>query len=295
MKNLILIICIICFLSIFSCKESITQYAPVEQYPNDTILNSVANKTAMIVTAHDDDMCLISGTASKLNRSGWEVVHVFIPNQDKDRNKAHLNAASQVLDTVLHMPLKDVDVRNDLEEVEYSWAAVPRENFQEIFNSSVVETALIKMVNDFSPSIVFTLDNEIGGYGHPDHVFVSQLVLDLAREKKIMPEYIYQSVMTPHMVKSIIEERHSRRMKSWGYSGDGFKTAKKVYKVNGMPLPTVQVKIASEAENKMKFLRSYNERERKTLGFFIPAFEEYEAEEYFQIFDREFFRIIKVN
>jgi LmbE family N-acetylglucosaminyl deacetylase len=240
-------------------------------------------------------MCLISGTASKLNRSGWEVVHLFIPNQDKDRNKAHLKAASLVLDSVLYMPLKNVDVRNDLEEVEYSWAAVPREKFPEIYNYPAVKTALIKMVNDFSPSVIFTLDNEIGGYGHPDHVFISQLVLDLAQEQMIPAEYIYQSVMTDHMEKSIIDERHSRRMRSWGYDGEGWIQAKEIYRVEGMPEPDVEINIASEAVNKMAFLRSYNERERKTLGFFIPAFEDYEAEEYFMIFDREFFRVVKID
>lgn len=282
---------------IISCgrKEEVAQYAAIENYPEDTILSSLENKRAMIVTAHDDDMCLISGTASKLNKSGWEVVHLFIPNQDNKRNKAHLKATSHVLDSVLYLPLKDKEVRYDLDEVEYSWAAVPRNKFSEIYNYPAVRTELIKMINDFSPSVIFTLDNEIGGYGHPDHVFMSQLILDLAGEQKISPEYVYQSVMTDYMEKSIIEERHSRRMRSWGYDGDGWIKARKIYQVDGMPEPDVEINIVSEAGNKMKYLRSYNEREKKTLGFFIPAFEDYEAKEYFSIFNREFFRIKKVD
>jgi hypothetical protein len=45
----------------------------------------------------------------------------------------------------------------------------------------------------------------------------------------------------------------------------------------------------------MEYLKSYNERERKTIGFYIPAFEEYSALEYFKVFDREFFNVIKIN
>ena len=89
-------------------------------------------------------------------------------------------------------------------------------------------------------------------------------------------------------------KRHSERMKSWGFPGNEWDYAKKVYRVEGMPEPTVQVKIAGEAQQKMDYLRSYNKRERKTVGFFIPEFEKYSAEEYFTIFDREFFRVIKL-
>lgn len=61
-----------------------------------------------------------------------------------------------------------------------------------------------------------------------------------------------------------------------------------------MPTPGVQIHISSEAKLKMDYLNSYNKREREILDFFIPHFEKYSAEEYFSIFDREFFRIIKM-
>lgn len=296
MKIQPLIICIICCVTMFSCKkESVTEYAAIETYPDDTILNSVVNKTAMIITAHDDDMLLTAGTASKLNKEGWLVISVCFQNEKPERNTVHMKAAKHVLDSVTFIEVTGKDYRNDISEGVLPHTPIPRSEFSKVFNYQKVEKPLLAIINRINPTVIFTLDNEIGGYGHPGHVFISQLVLDLAREKKIMPEYIYQSVMTPHMETSIIEERHSRRMKSWGYDGDGWETAKNIYQVDGMPLPNTQIYISSEAENKMKYLRSYNERERKTMGFFLPAFEEYEADEYFQIFDREFFRVIKIN
>jgi hypothetical protein len=45
----------------------------------------------------------------------------------------------------------------------------------------------------------------------------------------------------------------------------------------------------------MGYLLSYNERERKTMGFYVPAFEDYSATEYFSVFNREFYRVIKTN
>ena len=283
------------FIILFSCKtvEDITPYAPIEQYPDDQTLSTLTPKRAMIIVAHDDDMCLTSGTISKLNKNGWEIRVMSLP-QSEERNAAHIQACENILDSVLFFNLNGTEYRNDLDTVRYAYAAISKSRFQEVFNTEIIQRELIKEVNKFEPSVIFTLDNEIGGYGHPDHVMMSQLVLDLAHLDSIHPQFIYQSVYTKHMTDKIMK-RHSERMKSWGFEGDGWEKAKKTYDVAGMPEPMVQINIETEAKEKMKYLNSYNERERKTIGFFVPAFFEYSAEEYFSVFDREFYRVIKIG
>jgi LmbE family N-acetylglucosaminyl deacetylase len=283
--------------TLFCCagkREDVAKYAPIESYPEDAILKHITNRKAMLVTAHDDDMCGMSGTISKLNRAGWEIKHIVLSGYDSKRRKAHINAGKFVLDTIMYMNILD-KCRNDLDTVEQPYRAIPKEQFSTLYNYPMVEPELIRLINDFSPSVLFSMDNEIGGYGHPDHVFISQLVLDLAKAKKIDPEYIYQGVGTDHMEQSIIGERHSGRMKKWGFAGDDWEHAKNTYSVSGMPEPDVQINILSEAEVKMNYLMSYEESEQQKMGFMIPAFFEYQAEEYFKIFDREFFRVIKIN
>jgi LmbE family N-acetylglucosaminyl deacetylase len=287
-------------LTSFSCKnvkEVVTPYAPTskEVYPTDTILQAIIDKKAMIVIAHDDDMCAMAGTISKLNKEGWEIEVVSF-HQGEERDKAQIEACRNILDRVTFFELDYSLWRIDLNKRKQDEPYLPiaREKFEETFNQKVVEDELTKRVNNFKPSVIFTLDNEIGGYGHPEHVFISQLVLDLAQSKKISVAYIYQSVYTPHMTTSIME-RHSKRMIEWGFAGDGWEKAKETYKAGGMPQPTTQIYISIEANEKMDYLKSYNEREQKTIGFFIPAFFEYSAEEYFKIFDREFFHVIKTN
>ena len=247
---------------ITSCnnQESVNQYAPIETLPNDSILNSLTQKTAIVITAHDDDICMMSGTISKLNNSGWQIVHIYIPHQNQNRNIVHKNAAEYILDSVIQINLKGELYRKDFNSDIALYNAIPKSEISRIYNYQIVRPELVNLVTQFSPSVIFTLDNEIGIYGHPDHVFISQLVLDLALDSVINPIYIYQSVMTDYMEKSIIEERHSRRMNSWGYDGDGWKKTRETYGVNGMPDPNVQINILSESENKMKYLRSYKER-----------------------------------
>lgn len=272
-------------------REDVTRYAAVETFPADSILQTISNKKAMIVIAHDDDMCAMTGTVSILNKKGWEI-RVLSMSKEKSRNDAHRKACKNLLDSVLFFDIAAHEFRFDTADIKYN--AVPKEKFNSMFNRSLVKQKLMEQVNQFNPSVIFTLDNEIGGYGHPEHVFISQLVLDLARADTLHVEYIYQSVFTDHMEKSIME-RHSKRMVSWGFPGDGWDKAKQAYKVQGMPEPSVQINIRNEAQAKMDYLKSYNKRERETMGFFIPAFEDYSAEEYFKIFDREFYRVIKIN
>ncbi|WP_276499026.1 PIG-L family deacetylase [Pontibacter litorisediminis] len=279
----------------FACnqREDVTQFAPVEVYPQDSVLSSLPTKKAMVIVAHDDDMSAMTGTISKLNKEGWEIRAVSFP-QTQERNEAHLKACQNILDAVTFFDLKQSQYRNDLDTNEYLYQAIPKEAFSKVFNYAPVEKELVEHVNEFQPSVIFTLDNEIGAYGHPEHVFLSQMVLDLTTSASIKPSYIYQNVYTDHMEATIME-RLGRLMQEWGFPGNGWEVAKQSYKVNGMPEPSVQVNIADEAQAKMDYLKSYNESERKTIGLYIPAFEDYSAEEYFRIFDREFFRVIKVN
>jgi LmbE family N-acetylglucosaminyl deacetylase len=282
-------------LTIASCnkKENVTQYAPIENYPDDTLLSKVSNKKAMIVIAHDDDMSAMTGTLSQLNKKGWEIITLSFP-QTPERNEAHIKACGPIVDSVTFFSFPHEKFRNDIDKNETLYKAIPLEHFGKIFNKRLVQEELIKKVRAFNPSIIFTLDHIIGAYGHPEHVFISSLVLELAQADSINPSFIYQNVYTPHMIESIML-RHSKRMKEWGYPDDGWEHTKATYNVKGTPEPTTQVNIESEAEIKMDFLKSYNERERKTIGFYIPAFEDYSAKEYFKIFNREFFKVINTN
>jgi LmbE family N-acetylglucosaminyl deacetylase len=249
----------------------------------------------MVIIAHDDDMSAMAGTISKLNKQGWEI-QVLSFHMSNERDKAHQKAALIILDKVVFFDLDYAEWRIDLNQrkQEDLYLPIAKVKFKETFKSKVVEEELIRITNKFHPSVIFTLDNQVGAYGHPEHVFLSQLVLDLAQSKKIPVSKIYQSVYTPHMMESIMR-RHSQRMKEWGYSGNSWEKAKEIYQVKGMPIPTMQMNIRSEASEKMHYLKSYNEREQKTIGFFIPAFMEYSADEYFKVFDREFFKIIHIN
>lgn len=281
-------------LNFWGCQEKRTVenlkiFVATETYPNDVFLDTVSNKRAFIIVAHDDDDCAMSGTIAKLTAKGWSIMQLSLQSHiiaKTGKNPANIICQGNEL------ILKDGYYRIGLDTMKSSYLPIPYKKIKEQFLTDKVAVQIIKKVNDFKPSIIFTLDNEKGGYGHPEHIFISQLVKDLFVEGKIEIQKLYQSVYTPHMEKEIVDKWLKERMKKLGYPHVS-DIANKMYGINGMPEPTVQINITEVAETKMNYLRTYDEDVRKNLRKFIPYYEEFDAKTYFAIFDKEFFRVIE--
>jgi len=94
------------------------------------------------------------------------------------------------------------------------------------------------------------------------------------------------------MESEIVDKWLAKRMKKWGYPivSD---IANELYGIDGMPEPTTQIDISEVGDIKMEYLRAYDEDVRKNLRKFIPYYEEFDAKTYFNIFDKEFFRVLE--
>ena len=293
MRTIKLIAFVVLITTIAACTykptvEELKKFAAIEIYPEDTYLDTLANKRALIIVAHDDDDCIMSGTIAKLTANGWAIkqlsfeVH-YTPGEN--RNAAHIICEGS------EKILEDGRYRLGADTVKYPYMPIPYEEIEKQYLHEKVAAALIARVNEFNPSVLFTFDNIKGGYGHPDHIFISQLVLDLFKEDKINAQLIYQGVITRHM-ETEIDRWQKPKMEKWGYPQPG-PAADKLYGIDGIPEPDVQINITDQAETKMTYLRTYPENVRKNFRKYIPYYEEFDAKLYFSIFDREFFRIIE--
>lgn len=283
-------------LSIFlsSCKEEITikdlqRFAATESYPEDRFLDTISVKRALIIVAHDDDDCAMSGTIAKLSKKGWDIKEVSLTNHV-------IEGSSEVPASIIcrgnEILVKDGLYRLGLDTIKYPYLPIPYEEIKQQFLTEKVSKEIVKHVEAFKPSVLFTLDNVKGGYGHPEHIFMSQLVKDLFDTRVLNVDRIYQSVYTDHMETEILDNWLEPQMKKWGYPSAS-KLANELYGIKGMPDPTTQITINDVAETKMKYLLSYEESAKLNIRKFIPYYEEFDAKTYFGIFDREFFRVIE--
>lgn len=278
---------------IFSCSyvptlDELQRFAPIETFPEDIFLDTVSNKKALVIVAHDDDDCMMSGTIAKLTADGWSIKQLSFEIHNisgKDRNPASIicEGEESILDDNLYRLGEDT--------IQYPYMPIPYEEIEKQFLYEKVENALVSRINETMPSVIFSLDNIKGGYGHPDHIFLSQLLVDLFEKDSIHVQRIYQVVITKHM-ENEIDKWQIPKMKKWGYPYPSI-AANELYGIDGIPQPDVQVNIRDQAETKMKYLRAYPEGVRKNIRKFIPYYEHFDANSYFTLFDREFFRIIE--
>lgn len=266
--------------------------APTESYPTDTWLDEVQTKRALVIVAHDDDVMAMTGTMAYLKAKGWQVRHLTFRADDPARVARFEALAQQVATEVAFIPFGQQTYRRDLDTLQRPWWPIPVEKFPSVFDLDTVYQALHSQIETYRPSVLFTLDDSIGGYGHPEHVMISRLVHRYCREQAARgqqaPPRLYQSVYSPHMEAKILRWHFNL----WNFQNP-FEAACRIYEApNGMPAPTTQINIRAFASAKKDYYLSYGPREQRSLRKFAPYYAQYPAWIYFSWFDREFFRVL---
>ncbi|MBL0341099.1 MAG: PIG-L family deacetylase [Bacteroidetes bacterium] len=196
MKKAIIISMVILTVSFLSCTEKPTleelkKFAAVESYPVDNFLDTVLNKKAMVIVAHDDDDCAMSGTLAKLKAEGWQIqqLNFVVHNKNESSISKVYSGNKSIVEDGIYRPGKDT--------IEFPYVPISREEMEKQFLREKITKGLLENINSFHPSVIFTLDNEMGGYGHPEHIYLSQLVVDLYKQKKSIPTvFINQCIPT---------------------------------------------------------------------------------------------------
>ncbi|MBS1559495.1 MAG: PIG-L family deacetylase [Bacteroidetes bacterium] len=259
-----------------------------EKFPEEKYLGTVTNKTALIVVAHDDDAIFHSGTILNLTNNGWKVHFLtFYGHWRREDNSLRKQeaATAAALEKLAGYSLIDFSIQKT-DTVKEPWMPIPYAKFSEYLKVDSLKILIANEISRIQPSIMFTLDNISGAYGHPEHACVSQCVINVCNEMKNDSSFsvnkIYQSVYSRQLSENLMSEMPV------------YKAAKKVYHVDGMPTPDVEVNIYDHAATKMKIWQAYESQERN-IKKVAPFYKWYPAWIYFWIFDKEYFKVIDVK
>ena len=256
-----------------------------ETYPKDKFLESESNKTALVVVAHDDDAIGCAGTISQLQKKGWKIHFLtFYGNWRKEDNPSRKSEVMQVSEIQRFASVSLIDFslqRSDT--VKEPWRPVPYSRFDEYMYVDSLKGIIARAIERHQPSVLFTLDNIIGGYGHPEHVCVSQSAPDVCQEMKDSSvEKIYQAVFPRTLNENVLE------------NNPAFISAKKVYQAEGSPDPTVEIDIYHSSKEKKRVMLAFHSQKRN-LKKIWPYYGLYPHWLYFRIFDKEYFRVIDIR
>lgn len=259
--------------------------ASAADYPKDSYLSEATNKNALIIVAHDDDAVSMSGTISALCDAGWNVRELCFYQGRKGRDEQRKKDLEKVADLLGMKGIQfyDIVLRRGLDTIEKPWLPVPKAEFPNLYNKEEALSCITDFISLYQPSVVFSLDDVMGGYGHPDHAFISSLLLNLCREREkdtsFSVQRIYQAVFDPAMNEKILKNM------------EAFQMAKKVYGIDKSPTPDVYVSLKGKEQTKKNALLSYR-TEQNSLTKIWPHYSQYPAKLYFSIFDKEYFRVL---
>lgn len=291
MKKILLFILLAAVFLITIHYFNLKSKAATETYPDDAFFDQQSNKTALIIVAHDDDAISSAGTIIKLCKAGWTVKELCFYHQTTDeklnaRNLQRQKDIEQVkqIEGLTEFKTVTLPYRN-ISDNALSYMPMDKKEFSKYYNKDTLLHYIRSFINDNKPSVIFTLDNNIGGYGHPDHVFISQTVLDEcvshAQDSSFTVKEIYQAVFTPSMNEKITKQLPA------------YINALKVYLAD-QPLPDVQVNIQDYGSEKKAAMKAYS-TEQNSLRKIWPSYQYYPANIYFSLFNREFFHVIDVK
>jgi LmbE family N-acetylglucosaminyl deacetylase len=265
--------------------------APKQRFPDDTWLAGATDKTALIIVAHDDDMIGSSGTISMLCKNGWTIREMCFYQQrglyaakDSLKNpvrKKDLQRAAAI-QGIKGISAVDFNFRYDMNARE-AYMPAPYADFSKMFMIDSLSRYVAGYIEQYKPAVIFTLDDVMGGYGNPDHVLISRIVLDYCNAHKNDPGFSIKRIYQPVFPKDLAENVLGAM--------PVYQQAKKVYGTDGMPAPDVQIDISSSASLKKKAMQAYS-TEQNSIRKIWPFYNWYPAWIYFNIFDRDFFRII---
>lgn len=308
---LILFGAILYLLPYLYCRTVLSTY---EEYPEDAFLKSETNKRALILVAHDDDSYGCAGTVREMCENGWEVsAYCFYPEPDSeelaDRNtsrKAGINRCAHLLGL---KEFTGIDMTLRIHPDETNYRSIPYAEFDKVYPVDSVEALISRIITREGPSVIFTLDDSIGLYGHPEHVLISQTITRICENHESAEDFpvrrIYQSVLPPDMAEGIMVKYpklhpylNCKRL-YWHWtrrdrdSENIYTEAIKTYGCGGMPHPDVEIPVADYSKYRKDFINCFP-TERKNFKRFVPFFHWYPRRMYYGVFDKEYYRIIEI-
>ncbi|MDZ7741520.1 MAG: PIG-L family deacetylase [Bacteroidota bacterium] len=267
------------FLVSSGCKQ--VDYDLIESFQDNNVpeleLNISDTTKVLLVFCHADDEIAVAGLVAFLKEKGAEI-HLL---------------------TLGHHPLQK-DIKTRMKELNCSVKELGIKEFEVsgLFTSTWEETLQNKVIwydmkdsikniihrkiDNFMPDILITWDNEIGGYGHPEHRISAQLTEDLFIENQYNPNFsvktILQFTLPDKLEKFLVSEN------------DGYKLAKELTGTDGLPDPDYSLDITNYWETKNNVAQCY-QSVMYTMKHFFLTYDKKNKESHIKAFSKEYYTV----
>ncbi|MFP7443432.1 PIG-L family deacetylase [Bacillus infantis] len=235
-------------------------------------------KRVLALFAHPDDEIMVSGTFSKLGKQkdAFTALTVFtrgeagpdggvVPRDKLGAERTKEGKKSAEIIGVDRLEIFDFP-DGGLEEV----------------NGEEIKQVIRDLITEIKPTALISYDDEIGLYGHPDHVVTGQLVGEVAKEElskgNSSVKRHYMVTLPKPMIEVALKLSPTFKEK---YPKDTSK---------GLPEPDIAFPMATEAASRKKVLLAHR-TQKEVISSVQPYYDKIPASIYYRIFDREYFHL----
>lgn len=260
----------------------------------ESLIPENAPKKALAIFAHPDDEITLIGTMRMLKQQGVETSICYMTRGEAGLNGSIIDVSkiNELADTSLNKFKKQLGERRT-KEVD-NIAQILELNNHEMFDfpdsgtSNIPIDSIKKVIRAFiqkyQPSVLFTLDDKVGLYGHPDHRNVSRAVLEVFKEDKgkagFSPKKLYQVTLPQNMINFALK------------IAEGFRKNYPKDPEKGLPQADICVYISPYGKYKRDAMLAHVSQ-RPTFDDMQPGFATLPPWLYFRVFDREYFHVIE--
>ena len=164
-------------LRVFFLELGVPKYG-IEQWVETNEIEKV-----LVVFAHQDDELLVAGTLAGLDAAGVETMLLTLTNGDGSANPGQ-STEDRIAERAANLnDLADVVGVDSVEQGFFSDSG-----FMDVPDDEIKQVILEK-INDYQPDTIFTWDTVKGLYGHPHHIRIGQLAVEVCEENDENPEF----------------------------------------------------------------------------------------------------------
>ncbi len=161
-------------------------------------------KRVLVVFPHPDDEITLAGTVCRLKAEGFETSVVYL-TQGEAGSTGGLTERSQLGET------RSLEAREAARILGFDRFAIhgfPDSGLENV-SLDTLKQVVLDEINSFRPSVVFTFDDKVGLYGHPDHRATARAVFELVRGQQGQTGFpvrrVYGVTLPPGMIKAAMK------------------------------------------------------------------------------------------
>ncbi len=233
---------------------------------------SGAPRKIMAIWAHPDDEITSAGTLSALTAAGADLTLVYLTAGEAARDTGYSR------DELAKVRREEAKTAGALLGAHHVEVLDFPDSGLAATDPAAAKAAIAGLIERFQPGVIVSFDEQVGFYGHPDHVQTGRWVREVVDEGAPSVTKLYQATLPKALVSLALKLVQAFR--------DNYPTDP----ARGLPPATLAFPIARQAKTKRRLL-DVHKSQAKIIADVQPYYDRVPAWLYYRLFDREYFTL----